>query len=35
MSGSAAGLHYLMAQAIATLLIVCFTYHLNRLWSFS
>lgn len=34
-AGSAAGLHYLIAQPIATLLVVYLTYHLNRTWSFS
>ena len=33
--GSTAGLHYLVAQFIATLLIVYLTYHLNSVWSFA
>ena len=33
--GSTAGLHYLIAQFIATLLVVYLTYHLNSLWSFA
>ena len=34
-TASATGLHYLMAQAIATVIIVCLTYHLNDRWSFA
>lgn len=33
--GSTAGLHYLIAQFIATLLMVYLTYHLNSVWSFA
>lgn len=33
--GSTAGLHYLIAQFIATLLVVYLTYHLNSRWSFA
>jgi putative flippase GtrA len=29
------GLHYLVAQAIATVLVMLLTYHLNRWWTFS
>ncbi|HAL37846.1 MAG TPA: hypothetical protein DCP03_06895 [Polaromonas sp.] len=34
-AGSAAGLHYLMAQAIATLLVLYLTGHLNCHWRFA
>lgn len=33
--GTAAGLHYLAAQLIATMLVVYLTYHLNSVWSFA
>lgn len=33
--GSTAGLHYLIAQFIATLLVVYLTYRLNSVWSFA
>ena len=33
--GSAAGLHYLIAQSIATLLVVYLTFLLNSHWSFA
>jgi len=32
--GVALGLHYLLAQVIATALVVLATYHLNRIWTF-
>lgn len=33
--GSMTGLHYLLAQLIATLLVVYLSYHLNSVWSFA
>ncbi|MFM8738510.1 MAG: GtrA family protein [Betaproteobacteria bacterium] len=33
-SGVALGLHYLLAQVLATALVMLATYHLNRVWTF-
>lgn len=33
-AGVAAGLHYLLAQAVATVVVMLLTYQVNRLWSF-
>jgi putative flippase GtrA len=32
--GVALGLHYLLAQALATAVVMLATYHLNRVWTF-
>lgn len=32
--GAALGVHYLVMQAVATVLVMVATYHLNRRWSF-
>jgi putative flippase GtrA len=32
--GSALGMHYLLMQVLATVLVMLGTYHLNRIWTF-
>ncbi|NBX96694.1 MAG: GtrA family protein [Betaproteobacteria bacterium] len=32
--GAALGVHYLLMQVLATVLVMLATYHLNRLWTF-
>jgi putative flippase GtrA len=32
--GVAMGLHYLLAQVVATIVVMLATYHLNRVWTF-